>query len=39
MINFDIDEKLNKALIETSFDNLSKMELGLNGFINNLGKF
>ena len=33
IINFDIDEqKLNKAIIETSFDNLSKMELK-NGFI------
>ena len=33
IINFDIDEqKLNKAIVETSFDNLSKMELK-NGFI------
>lgn len=33
IINFDIDEqKLNKAIIDTSFDNLSKMELQ-NGFI------
>ena len=33
IVNFNIDEqKLNKAIIETSFDNLSNMELK-NGFI------